>query len=238
VTRNPGKGPQWSITCHARAEVPVIFMASWEHGECTKVACPENTFPNVGNTNCTCDGGFLGAMFWLPENETWAGECVEQPCAPMHIPHSSRAAGVGAACSGFTLENCYFKCDVGYRCDSAEADCHWHAAASYCDRDGFFQDAACVPAACPEFSKPVSPGDATLGCECIENYEPRDLRWERVDSGWSGVCEGEWVVAARARAALFEFIGVCAVLGTVLIGGGCGAKRLRVRQVPGTAHLP
>ena len=96
---------------------------------------------------------------------------------------------------------------------------------------------ACVPAACPEFSKPVSPGDATLGCECIENYEPRDLRWERVDSGWSGVCEGEWVVAARARAALFEFIGVCAVLGTVLIGGGCGAKRLRVRQVPGAAHL-
>ena len=41
---------------------------------------------------------------------------------------------------------------------------------------------------------------------------------------WRGVCEGEWVVAERARASLFEFIGVLLILATVALSAFCGGK--------------
>eukprot|EP01050_Picozoa_sp_SAG11_P016250 SAG11_NODE_2193_length_3702_cov_6.080242_6_plen_201_part_00 len=57
--------------------------------------------------------------------------------------------------------------------------------------------------------------DPTEGCECIENYEGT-LRWERVSAAWEGLCEGEWELAERRRAALFGTIGALAMLAAVV----------------------
>eukprot|EP01052_Picozoa_sp_SAG31_P057083 SAG31_NODE_16696_length_699_cov_1.195000_2_plen_165_part_01 len=47
---------------------------------------------------------------------------------------------------------------------------------------------------------------------------------------FSGVCEGEWVVAERSRAGLFEFIGIVLILATVLLAAFCGIKRFRAHR--------
>ena len=57
------------------------------------------------------------------------------------------------------------------------------------------------------------------GCECIANYmvdsweDPVGrVRWDQPAQAWAGLCEGEWVVASRARGRLFDAVAVLSML--------------------------
>lgn len=141
---------QYAVSCTNLG----VFHAEWDGMvECFEVRCPANTHPNTAKTNCTCDDGFDGRIWWEPQMEVWNGTCAERPCAPVYIPLSDRAAGNEyGPCRGGTLDPCFFTCSPGYKCSSAFGGCSWYASSTLCGRDGFFQ----VPAA-SRLSEPPAP---------------------------------------------------------------------------------